>query len=301
MKSTKYLLLVLSLFIIFSACDKKEDSPEEEEDVTNTDGPSMDFKFKFDSNQERLGSFGEPVSVASGNAAQSPRFNGMSAHYVELTPTANTAVGAGVVLYQAAETNKGGARAIDFSKAVIRKDGEVFLSVSLDKIPPGTYKYLRVSLGYQNYDVDFNAMGRKWTGTLASFVGFNNYISSFKINEESLSLNSNKKQGYWAFETHNVPEPYNNVLDGDAPVTTVVNPLHFTSPIPAGSCLVTGEFSSPLVIDGSETEVEVVVSLSSNKSFEWKDENANGEWEPQEGEIVIDMGLRGLKAIATKQ
>lgn len=60
---------------------------------------------------------------------------------------------------------------------------------------------------------------------------------------------------------------------GQAPagVTTVPNPIASTSPIPAGSCVVTGgKFSTPLVITGDEkNNVVVTLSLSINKSFEW--------------------------------
>jgi len=79
------------------------------------------------------------------------------------------------------------------------------------------------------------------------------------------------------------------------------NPLFATSPIPAGSCLVTGQFvdnlmaNSPLVITGSETsDIVITVSLSTNKSFEWIDSTADGYFEPEAGEAVVDMGIRGM-------
>ncbi|MEX2590903.1 MAG: hypothetical protein WD334_11920, partial [Chitinophagales bacterium] len=216
-------------------------------------------------------------------------------------PDKFTMVGEGVVLYKAPETTEGGDNAIDFDKAVVKKNGETFLTVPLSDIPPGTYKYLRVSLGYQNFDIDFNAVGNSFTGTLASFVGFETYITSFEVDEKTHTVNANKKQGYWAFETHNVPAPYDKIIDDQAPGTTVVNPINSTSPIPPGSCLVTGEFNPPLEITGDESGVEVTVSLSTNKSFEWKDENGNGEYDVDQEEQVVDMGLRGLKAFATKK
>ena len=80
--------------------------------------------------------------------------------------------------------------------------------------------------------------------------------------------------------------------------TTVPNPLATTSPIPAGSCVVTGNFNTPLVINGDETEdLTITMSLSTNKSFEWVDKNGNGKWDVDQGadENVVDMGLRGLQ------
>ena len=82
--------------------------------------------------------------------------------------------------------------------------------------------------------------------------------------------------------------------------TTVVNPLFATSPIPAGSCVVTGKFDRPLVISGNETEdITVTLSFSINNSFEWKDTNGNGKLDiyadgVTPAEQIVDMGLRGL-------
>ena len=106
------------------------------------------------------------------------------------------------------------------------------------------------------------------------------------------SINANKLQGYWAFEDFGI------VLNGQAAGTTVVNPLHNTSPIPAGSCIVTGNFNTPLVITGNETQdVTMTMSFSTNKSFEWYDDNQDGLYEPGAGDYPVDMGLRGLKPI----
>ena len=80
-----------------------------------------------------------------------------------------------------------------------------------------------------------------------------------------------------------------------ANATTVPNPLAATSPIPAGSCVVTGQFTTPLTITGTETNnVVVTLSLSINQSFEWHEVTADGKYEPANGENVVDMGLRGL-------
>jgi hypothetical protein len=70
-----------------------------------------------------LGNLGEPADIPAGNAAQSPRFNGISAHYIEMSPNAFTAPGSGAKLYHQNETNAGGAIAIDHNFAVIKKEG----------------------------------------------------------------------------------------------------------------------------------------------------------------------------------
>ncbi|MNY55041.1 hypothetical protein D3C86_1909820 [compost metagenome] len=74
-----------------------------------------------------------------------------------------------------------------------------------------------------------------------------------------------------------------------------MNPIESTSPIPKGSCVVTGAFDNKLIITGQETKDLVVeVSLSTNKSFEWKEVVKDGYFQPDAGEIVQDMGVRGM-------
>ena len=281
------LIAVLFLSGILLSCKKDE--------KVAASKPVVKFIFRFDSTQARLNNIGQPSVIAAGNAAQSPIFNKMSAHYVELAPVATTALGAGDVLYWAPETNAGGLNAIDFSRSTFAGNGEVFLTVPLDSITPGTYEWLRVSLAYQNYDIKFKASGFNLTGTIASFIGFRTYVQNFKIKDSTVTLNANKTQGYWAFETS--VSGFGSVTSGQAPAgaTTVPNPIFATSPVPAGSCVVTGKFGTALQVTGTETsDITIVVSLSTNKSFEWTDPDGNGTFDPLNGDQVVDMGIRGL-------
>jgi hypothetical protein len=254
------------------------------------------FKFKMDPTQVRLNNIGEPATVPDGHAAQSPDFNSISAHYIELAPNALTPLGAGEILYKNAETNAGGSTAIDFSKAIIVAEDEIFISIPISAIEKGNYSWLRVSLAYQNFNIKLDAEVsgnnlENLDATAASFVGFNTYIKNYKVKDELVTVNANKSQGYVGVETQWSLDEF------QAPpgATTVPNPIFNTSPIPAGSCVVTGEFASPLVITGDETEdITIIMSLSTNNSFEWEDGNGNGKYEPLLGELVVDMGLRGL-------
>ena len=210
-----------------------------------------------------------------------------------MAPSATTALGSGAILYHAPETTNGGSTAIDFSQATVKKSGEVYLEIPLKDVPVGNYEWVRLSVSYQNYDVKFHYAGQPYTGTIASFVGFKNYITSFLVKNQSVAVNANKSQGYWAFESIAGVQTGQS-LSGS---TTVPNPLASTSPIPAGSCVVTGQFANPFSITGNEkNNITVIMSLSINKSFEWKDLNGNGKWDvdPGSGEDVVDMGLRGL-------
>lgn len=281
----RILTLIALSFLGFSCTDEDDEQVLAEE-------PQLIIKFKFDPTQVRLDGVGQPSIVAAGNAAQSPIFNSISAHYLEFTPNAFTQVGHGSVLYIGPSTSLGGANAIDFSQAKIVGEGEAFLSIPLKNLAPGSYEYVRVSLSYQNYNINVLASGVNYVGTLASFVGYNNYITTHSVAGNPFVVNDDKLQGYWAFAIPSVGYSTSGQSTG---VTTVPNPIAGTSPIPAGSCLVTGKFANNFVVTGNETKnVEVQLSLSINNSFEWSEVNVDGKYEPAAGENVVDMGLRGL-------
>ena len=297
------LLPLFSLALLFLCSCKKEAATEEPPGTGN-----LIFKFKFDSTQVRLNNIGQPAAVAAGNAAQSPVMNSMSAHYIELAPGALTALGQGAILYKGEETTTGGPSAIDFSKSKFAGNGEQFISIPVKDITPGTYEWLRISLAYQNGSVFFKVdtvisgtpIVKDYTGTIAGFIGFNTYITSFKVKDSMMTVNANKEQGFWGFETLLTYGPFSVPFStsGQAPggATTVVNPIFNTSPVPAGSCVVTGAFApGKLTITGKEnTDIIVELSFSTNKSFEWTEINADGKWEPSKGEAIVDMGIRGM-------
>ncbi len=300
----KFNLIFALLLSSFFACKKGENMPPGAEN-------QLMFSFRFDKNQPRLNNAGQPATIPQGHATQTPGFHAMSVHYIELAPHALTQLGNGVILYKGAETDAGGSPAVDFDKALVAGENEVFTKINLKDVPPGTYEWVRVSVTYQNYDMKFNLKNvplignlDNQTGTIASFVGFNTYLTQVVPKSKTLAVNAEKKQGFWAFETSfSAPyDAYNSVFSGEAPAgaTTVVNPLFQTSPVPPGSCVVTGKLTEPLVITGNETgSVEVVLSFSVNNSFEWEDTNGNGQWDvyaddPSRNERVVDMGLRGL-------
>jgi hypothetical protein len=294
-----YTLLLGTAVCLFSC--KKNDNP-------GSSSAKLIFKFKFDSAQARLNNVGQPSSIPAGNAAQSGNMNKMSAHYIELAPGAFTQIGKGAILYHATETNTGGNTAIDFEKAPQAGNGDIFYEVPINKIPTGDYEWLRISLAYQNGDVKMRvdttingiAINQDVTATLASFIGFNTYIKSFTVKNQSIAVNGNRTQGFWGMETsvNVLGTAYPVTQSGQAPAgsTTVVNPIFATSPVPAGSCVVTAAFANgKLKITGTEVkDIVVECSFSTNKSFEWKDNNSNNKWEPLKGEQLVDMGVRGL-------
>jgi hypothetical protein len=289
-----FLTLAFALFglsALLSSCKKEQQS-----------SPNLIFTFRFDSTLARLNNLGQPASMPSGHAAQTPAFNKMSAHYIELAPNALTPLGTGSILYLAPETQAGGSNAIDFAASTIVSNDQAFFTMPLKDVPPGSYEWLRVSLAYQNYDIKYvlkNPLDTTQligaTGTVASFIGYKTYVTSYLIKNQSITLNTNKSQGYWGFETTVLG--ITAKVDGQAPAgaTTVPNPLFNTSPIPAGSCVVTAQFPQALVITGNETnDITVRVSISVNKSFEWIDVIPDGRYQPDAGEVPVDMGVRGI-------
>lgn len=286
MKLASYVGLVGFVLLALSSCAEKP-------------APQLVFKFKFDSTQVRLDNIGNPSVMPANHRGQHPKFNKMSAHYIELAPLPTTALGTGTVIYIAPQTTAGGANAIDFNQSVKVGEGENFFSMPLKDITPGTYQWLRVSLAYQNYDIHYRINSPTvydGVGTIASFIGFNTYLTSYFINTQSIAVNDDKLQGYWGFET-TIPFVGPYTVTGQAPpgATTVPNPLFASSPIPAGSCVVTASFNTPLVITGNETQdIVIEVSLSINNSFEWIESGGNNLYEPLDGDTVIDMGVRGM-------
>ncbi|MES2410841.1 MAG: hypothetical protein V4535_05290 [Bacteroidota bacterium] len=282
MKKPYILLLAITIATLYSC---SSDTSSE---------PMLIVKFQFDPSQARLNNLGQPSTVGTGNAAQSPIFNLIGAHYMELAPNANTQLGAGTIIYHGTETTLGGANAIDFNREKIVSPGETFLKIPLSQVAAGSYEWMRVSLAYQNYQISVRAAnGNDYNGTLGSFVGFNTYINSFDIDNTTFPVNANKSQGYWAFALNDFP--YSTSGQAAAGATTVPNPIQSTSFVPSGSCVVTGRFTNNLVIDGTETnDVVITLSLSINNSFEWHDTVPDGKYQPTANEDVVDMGLRGL-------
>ncbi len=292
MKFQYFFAMAIAMFV-FQSCQK-------EVSLDNSTGlgagtAKVNFIFKFDSTQVRLNAIGQPAPMPAGNAGQSPRFNTMSAHYVELAPDAFTPLGGGAILYKAPEVTTGGSKAIDFSNSKFAGNNQVFLSVPVNSFAAGSYTWLRISLAYQNYNIYMNALGQTIDATLASFIGYNTYLSNYKVKDSTIAVNANKSQGYWALEGK--ISGFGFLSTGQAPPgsTTVPNPIFATSPIPQGSCVVTAQFAVPFIVTGKETkDINIVVSLSVNKSFEWIDVDNNGTYDPNNGDQVIDMGIRGM-------
>lgn len=276
--------------------DVKDDTPQD------TDAPKLVFRLKLDPNQERTDNLGNPAPVPANHGAQDPSYNAFSIHYIELAQNAYTQLQDGEVCYTGAQTTTGGDNAIDYDKAIRVNDGEILAEIPIADVKADTYEWIRVSVSYQNADIEFRANGIDATATLACFLGFNTYITEHVIKTQTETVNSNKLQGYWALEIHPNSVIQNPIVStGESGQITVPNPLAATSPIPPGSCVLTGDFEQDLVITGNETEDVIVdVSFSTNKSIEWYDAAQNNIFEPLDGDSLVDMGIRGVKPIVVQ-
>jgi hypothetical protein len=335
----KKIALIALIAMAFASCTK-----------TTENERYLILKFKFDNTLPRLNKFGRDTGVLIGNAAQNPMFNYISSDYAELTSDSTTLLGKGDVLYTGSQYYKFGDTipGTDFSKSIVVKEGEAFLTIPLRSITAGSYEFLRLSVAYQNFDVNFRMdtnianfidpitnvqipgvnLHGNYTGTVASFIASKTFFDVGYTIKHNLTQRDSAMvlQGAWDFETNvgtgGISYPYyvltQSQLSGDT-TTTVVNPLYLINPIPKRSCIITAAFNgikyskdggltssdkitkTPLVITGSETESIIIeCQLSTNKSFEWRDDNGNGLWDPFKGEKVIDMGIRGMRPVFTK-
>jgi hypothetical protein len=296
-------ILVVTSVILIMGCGKE---PER----------MLHFVIKFDPLQERLGNNGLPASLKTGLAAQSPLLNSIGISAIELVQNDFTKNGQGVSVLTTPETTLGGEKALDYQQVKMGKEGEIIFSIPLKSIEVGTYNWIRTSVAFQNFDVQFNMLNVPFAGsfsdergTLASFTAANSYITPYKVWAKTDTVKGNRKQGYWFFETKLNPayKPYDKVFSGQSAEGTITspNPLTQTAPTPTNTTILTGRFDTPLSISGSETaDLTVTLSFSNNKSFEWEETiNRNGKWDfnlqPVIGqptvERIMDMGLRSLK------
>jgi hypothetical protein len=283
----------LSLALVASGCTGADGGAEGVEETSGgPSGPQLRIVVDVDPDQVRLDNFGEPASAPpDGHAAATPEFMFLGAHSAELVPDEFTALGGGANLFDSPHQMGG----VDFAELPITAPGGELASANLSTIPPGTYRYLRVSVSFQRFRVpgwaDFGGMEVTTPIEVAAFVEGETYIDSYELGDETVQVGEVKAQGYFGAWSQ-----YTGVVEGQAPVgaTTVPNPLDSTSPIPVGSCVVTGVFDEPLVITGEEGEdLSLRVSFSTNDSFEWIDSNGDGKWQPFD-DMVVDMGVRGM-------
>jgi hypothetical protein len=184
---------------------------------------------------------------------------------------------------------------VDFAELRVVEPGQTLVTVPLVDLEPGIYPYLRLSVSFQHFTVAgwATVMGFDVSTPVevAAFVEDETWIDEYKVGTEVVGVGGLRSQGYYGAWSS-----YTGVVQGQAPAgaTTVPNPLDDTSPIPVGSCVVTGVFPEPLEIPAQPSgDLVLEDTLSTNHSFEWVDDG-DGRWEPF-SEEVVDMGVRGME------
>lgn len=283
--------LFISAVLSFYSCDTSEGSNLLDQEVSVK---SLRIKVDVNAIQARLDDMAQESSMADTNFGVAPKVELIGIHSIELVADENVKVGKGEMLYKGAEVSAGGANAIDFRETLTMAPGEYILEVPLSQVPNGTYEWIRLGVCFQRFTVTKYNKGNPLTATFAAFTDFNTYLEELTIRTQDVIVYDDKKQGYFAYE--NVS---NFKEEGFATTVTVPNPLSAKAPLPENSGIHTARFDEPLVIDRvNNKDIELTLSLSTNKSFEWNDKNRNQRWDWDIDEKVVDFGFRSM--VATK-
>ncbi len=293
-------IIIITGFLFLGACEKEKVIKEKALPIP----PHLIFVINTDSSIFRLDSIGQIALLPAGHRAQSPRMNKFFVHYIELARDFDS-LGQGKVIFKADETTAGGNPSIDFSKAVLTANNQMAFSLPLTKIPLGTYKWLRLGVAYQNFDIKIKQGASHGVATYGSFLSSSVFVNTCKLKTLSLSPTAgagNIGCGYYMIEQRvggNISGAEGKLTDT---LITQVNPMPY-SPVPKGKGIITCAFGSalgqlmPLTIDWNSSKNLVIrIKLSTNQSFEWK-ESGNDNWfEPDAGDTLKDIGFRGMEA-----
>jgi hypothetical protein len=229
---------------------------------------------------------------------------------------------------------------IDLSSAKFVKEGENFIAIPLTMVKPGSYEWMKIEFSYQNLNVPFRLdtiipsfrnpntgvqyPGASFNGiyasTIAGFLGHNTFIDNgYNINTVFTRMDSQYLgKGVYALETQLGTNAINYptwTKTDRAGHVVAVNHLHKSQPNVLGfdytvAAINTSRYNkngdfvvaqSPLVITGTEKESIVInCMLSTNKCFEWSDNNGNKLWDPYKGEPITTLGFRGMKPVVVK-
>ena len=250
--------------------------------------------------------------VPDGNIGLTPdSINFVGIHYLEFVQDSITPYKSGVPFYKSPETFEGNEAAIDFDSLIFSGNGENIFVSNLKRIPPGTYKYLRVAVACLDYNVVANIQDIPGVGDVenipvnfTSFLGYRTYIRSITTNSISTDIFANRALGYFIFETlyedENKNFIYMNQVNSNA--MNVVNELSESAPIPVSTAIITCTFDTPLeIIEDEDRDLYLYLNLTTNGILEFEDSNGNGQWDinaqmPVLTESVVDHGLRGISA-----
>ena len=285
------------------------------------------LKVKFDPTSAPLNDSGFLYATPVGNGALTPTYNSMAPAYIELAPDLGTPDS--TVPYKSDfkytlfssenATDNFGHSGVRYTSLQITKDGEAMVSIPLNTITPGTYRFLRLAVAYQNFDIlyklDSTVSNLYHNGTLypsASFYGmyhasisafsdstfFDNgfTVSNYTVN--NMPPKTVKKSGFYGFETQLGTNSFYYPLEKTSTLQVAdsvasVNTIYAKVKTPKNASVFTAPFytinfknytqdtiMTPLVITGGETESIIIdCTMITKNSFEWKNDNGNGVWD----------------------
>ncbi|MEO8087058.1 MAG: hypothetical protein ABI763_09575 [Bacteroidota bacterium] len=276
----KFRILILSIpILVISSCKDKEILP----DKTVNPPASIEIFIHIDSLQDRLDNFGNPANIPTNHGTLSPKFNSVSIFKIELLDDSTENFNSGLIIYQS-------------SDRVELHDGDSQLEYFYGNQLPRQFKFIRVYFNDQNYHFDLKYNGNIIDGTLLSFLWPNNYSSSFHIKDSIVNNDSIVHEGKWFLELGSTNNP---VLNGEVvPLSNITQPnvLYQEWPVPSSMYVVTCPINPIFSIDKFEHK-SFVLSISSNKCFEWVEHSDPAFFEPFDGDTIVDVGIRGLKVI----
>lgn len=264
----------------------------------NTAPVQLLFRLHLDSN------LASPYILQPGHAAQSPTVLALALEQIELLSEASTLAGKGVMLYTAPQTSCAGAQyylPTNYCKLHLIGDSEIVFSLALNAVPPGTYKWLRLSVAYSEMKiVSRSTSSGNGPSTFAGFYGESVYLTKIKTQNSVLFPKTTvpKQRRYYMFYQEVFGQALQ--LEGYAPRQSIFN----ENPMPTYNNNIYVEFTDlsgntakPLLVTGNETtNLEVQLIFGTDKLFEWQEKTADGIFQPEIGETVYDFGFRNLKA-----
>lgn len=291
MKAIFYLMLV-GAFSLIVGCSKQ-----------GAAGNNLNIHFTFDSNQERLDSNGI-VDNPNGNAgSQHIEVKRFAIARIEFNKGNDTNSSNALTFYKTEDTVINGVYVLNFPKLVWLDKTNNKLTIPIDNIPFGEYQFMKIVIAVIDYEItgQLNLSAGKSVQVIMpikSFLGHACYIPNFNIGDSLETINNIRAQGFTVSLVHYAPANIHRVFRGSAKIVTAPNPIYKTSPTIARSGIITAAFLNKSVVINETTnqDIELNVSFSTNKAFEWDDNNKNGAFDVVPVyEPIANIGLRGMQ------
>jgi len=276
-----YIIVFLFFVFLIIACVKEND----QQGMPLPKLSQLKMILKFDSTQVRLDNYGNIAIIPTGHEAQSPLSYSVSIKQIELLRDSSADYYAGAnYFYNSSATQQLAHEGIAFDEYISSHDA------------PGTFKWIRVYFGLQNFRIRCKVNGNVVEGSLLSFLKPVNNENEYLINDSTIINDSTMNKGQWFLELDGGISP---ILAGQVQPESAIsqpNSLHYSWPAPSDLYVVTCPIN-PILSIGRPYYDTVTLSISINKSFEWVEHSDPDYFEPLNGDTIVDFGIRGVQII----